>query len=607
VHQRPNSARLAFLALLGGLGFALAASGQTPPPLPEGPGTVRGQIIHPDGPGWTAGVTVVLYGLSAQGEPGLANTATDAQGRFVFAGVSNAPDMAYLVAAQFREVPFFGPRVQFAPGATETVVEIEVASLTRDTSRVSGREVTVQLEWSGARLAVQEIHRLHLAGDEVLFVDEGEREGAPTAFELTLPEGASDFVPVSAGLADQVEEQDGHVRFWGPLYPGEQELRFQYTIPTGGEETTVSFTAPLGAPAFSLMTTEGGPAFRVDGPNAAASKSDVLDIEQRRFRVERLANLAPGAAVVIEVERPATSSDLTRIRIPAAEAWIESDDARVVANLQLRFDVAGNEQIASATAEPLLRIPLPEGARRVELSAEARDLGARISADGVDLAGPFQPGAQRATVRFQLDTAPEGRQFALRFPLTVETLSVLVADTGIAIESDRLHQRRPFREGTRIYLHREAFHVEAGEEVQIGLRPLSEARLGNTAALAIIFLSVAAAAFALAQPLLAARTAEAGTGPSALTIQREALLQDIRDIDHDFETGKLSEQDHQAMRSALRARAIALLQEERAGASEPVESAERGPAPEGCPGCGEVLRAEWQFCARCGQPLHGEP
>ena len=51
----------------------------------------------------------------------------------------------------------------------------------------------------------------------------------------------------------------------------------------------------------------------------------------------------------------------------------------------------------------------------------------------------------------------------------------------------------------------------------------------------------AAAAFALAQPLLAVRAAEASSGPSPLTIQREALLQDIRDIDHDFETGKLDE------------------------------------------------------------------
>ena len=607
MHQRPKTSRLASLALLGVLGLAVGASGQTPPPLPEGPGTVRGRIIHPDGAGWTAGIPVVLYGLSAQGEPGLADTVTDAQGQFAFEGVSNSAEMAYLVAARYKQVPFFGPRVQFAPGATETRVEIEVASLTNDNSRVSAREMIVQLEWSGARLAVQEIHRLELTGDEVLFVDEGERDGAPTAFELTLPEGASDFAAVSAGLADQVEERDGRVRFWGPLYPGEQDLRFQYTIPTGGEETTVAFQAPLGAPDFSLMTTDGGPAFRVASAGGEPSQADVLDVEQQRFRVERLKNVAAGEPVTITVERPATSSDTSRIRIPAAEAWVEYDDARVVTNLQLRFDVAGNEQIASATDEPLLRIPLPDGARRVELSDEARDLGARVSADGVDLAGPFQPGAQRAAIRFQLETAPEGRDFALRFPLTVETLSVLVADTGVAIDSDRLHQRRPFREGTRIYLHREAFHVEAGEAVRIGLAPLSEARMSNTAALAIIFLAVAAAAFALAQPLLAVRAAEASSGPSPLTIQREALLQDIRDIDHDFETGKLAQEDHQAMRSALRARAVALLQEERAGATATDDAAPPAPSLDECPNCGAALRAEWQFCASCGHPLHREP
>ena len=172
-----------------------------------------------------------------------------------------------------------------------------------------------------------------------------------------------------------------------------------------------------------------------------------------------------------------------------------------------------------------------------------------------------------------------------------------VADTGIAIDSDRLHQRRPFREGTRIYLHREAFHVEPNEAVRVALKPLSEQRLGRSPALVVTFLAIAAAAALLAQPLLRARSATPDVGPSPISIQREALIQDIRDIDHDFETGKLDEEDHRTMRAALRARAVELLREERA---EPLPEIEEEAAPRFCTECGAALQPEWKFCAECG-------
>lgn len=603
MHVVPTRAFTALVPVVCSLGLALVASSQTPPPLPTGPGTVRGQVVHPDGPDRTAGVPVVLYGLSSSGEPGLASTQTDLQGRFVFEGVSNAEDMAYLVAARFREIPFFGPRVQFAGGATETTVEIPVTDPTRDVDRVDGREVIVQLEWAGPQLAIQEIHRLHIRGTQVLFVDQASRGGATPAFELDLPQGATRFVPISAGFADQVEEREGHIRFWGPLYPGDQELRFQYTVPVDGDETTISFALPLDAATFSLMTSEGGPRIRRSGPGGVPEphgEPEVLEVAQEKFFVHRIQDVQAGAPLSFVVQRPPTSSDPGRIRIKDVEAWVEYDDARVVTNLQLRLAVAGAEQIASAGSEPLLQIPLPSGARRIELSADAHALGASESDGVIGFTGPFPPGDSRAAIRFQLDATPDGRNFALRFPLEVAALNVLVADTGIAVESSRLHQRRPFREGTRIYLHREAFHVEPNETVSIGLRPLSETRLGNAPTLGITFLAVAAACFLLARPLLAARTAPTEADPNRLSMQREALLQDIRDIDHDFETGKLAEADHRVMRSALRARAVALLREERFGH----EKAAEAPATSaGCPGCGGAIEAAWTFCSNCGADL----
>jgi hypothetical protein len=73
----------------------------------------------------------------------------------------------------------------------------------------------------------------------------------------------------------------------------------------------------------------------------------------------------------------------------------------------------------------------------------------------------------------------------------------------------------------------------------------------------------------------------------------------VEALDEDFETGKLSPDDHARMRAELRARAVALLQAERSGDAPQPDAA---PA---CPGCGAALRGTDRFCSQCGSPLEG--
>jgi hypothetical protein len=586
-----------------GLALAMACAAgalaqTTPGPLPEGPGRVRGRVVHPDGPEHAAGVPVALYGLSPSGEAGVADTLTDTQGIFVFEGVSNDPQAAYLVGARYREIPFFGPRVVFEEGQTETDVIIDVRDPTSDASGVGVAEVIVQLEWVADRLAVQEIHRLRNTGGGVVVIDESAREGrAP--FEAQLPEGARDFNAALAGFEDAVDERDGRIRFWGPLYPGGQDLRFQYTLPLAsgeGEQTAVSLQLPMGADSLSVLTASGGPQVADAGELGPVEE---IDLEGRRFLVRRVADIAPGARIGFGVALPATSKDASQIELERVDAWVEYDDAQLSVNLQARFVVAGNERVASRGGEPLLRLPLPEEAEVLELSGMAEG-AARVTTGALELYGPFAPGEAPVSLRYRLPAAPDGAAFELRFPLEVKALNVLVADTGIEIESNRLHRRRPFRQGTRVYLHREAFNLDADEAVRVGLAPLEPSGLGNRASLGITFAAVVACALFLAQPLLRARSAAVEPEESALSIQREALYEAIRDLDHDFETGKLAEADHREMREAMRARAVELLRQERGGAAEEVAEAR---AAASCPSCAGPIDASWIFCAGCGARL----
>jgi hypothetical protein len=244
---------------------------------------------------------------------------------------------------------------------------------------------------------------------------------------------------------------------------------------------------------------------------------------------------------------------------------------------------------------------------------------------GFDVIGPIAAGTTSLGYAYRLDAKPEGLSLDLRFARAVSTLNVLVADTDIALDSHRLHRLRPFRSGTRTYLHREAFNVMPDETVDLRLEPLRARGLPREAGIGIAFAAIAGAAAFLVGPLLkgSARAEERGEDERArLRAEREAAYAAIGDLEHDFETGKLDAADYATLRESLRARAIELLRAERHGtaleptvlfpeatatsATVPASSGASTARPAGyCPSCGAAREVSWRFCAGCGAALPG--
>ncbi|MEZ4216338.1 MAG: hypothetical protein R3E88_07660 [Myxococcota bacterium] len=613
-----------------------------PPPLPQGDGVVTGAVLRAgaaDGAPGLPGVPVVLYGLSQTGEPGVADTVTDASGRFRFENVSSEPTMAYLVGAKYGGIPFFGPSVRFTEGVRALEANVEVTEPTADASGIAVDEAIVELQWTGGKLAVQELHRLESAGGRVVLVPEDARDGrTPAPFETALPAGASDFLPMTAGFEDALVRSGERVRFYGPVYPRGQDVRFQYLLPIDGERTRVALAFPMGARHLRVLTAVGGP--DVAGAPPLARGEDA-DVDGRRYRVLEASDVAKGARIALDVSLPATDADATRLSLPRADLWLELDDTQLVANASLALEVAGAHRLASVGDAPLARFALPAEAADVEIPPDARALGASVDGSAIVVRGPLPPGESTLRARFRVPATPEGARLDIAFPLEVATLNVLVADTGVDIESDRLHRRRPFRQGTRTYLHREAFHVEPAETLALGLAPIRRGGLGSRGAAVGVLGLVAAAVWYLMAPLRAERANEADESLATSAAQREAIYQDIRDLDHDFETGKLDEDDHRALRAQLLARAAASIELERRDAADATDAAEAAndasaptsaartptardgvrtaPAPHAadgtgrpvplgafCPRCGGRIDASWAFCSHCGAALGAE-
>ena len=627
--------------------------------VPSGDGTLRGVVRHPDGPEKAAGLSIALYALDADGMPSLRSTTTDANGAFRFDDITSASGVTYLVGARYRDIPY-GKRVRFeaaAAGAGDRPVidmVIDVADPTADVSAVTVAESKLQVGWMGDSLAIQESHLLRNAGDAVVYVEPSERANAAPPFVAHLPDRAADFTPAFGSLQSDFERMPGgELRYWGSIHPGEQSVSYRYLLPVSGESVDFEALFPSGSAELTILVPLEDPEIRATG----AVPGDETLLSGQRFRTWDAGPIDPGGGVALQLQAPEQRNDPGALEIKLATAWIELDDTALSVLIEYTLSVAPGGRLVGTPESPLLAITLPPGAELMGLSPNASRLGLQrgraggsgseggVEDQSIELLGPIPSGSTQLSYRYRLPArsgAGGSTRLDLRFPRAVPQVNVMVADTGVVIEDDRMHRRRPTRSGTRLYLHREAFQVAADETISLRLTPLGRRLITPSLALAPILLAAAAAAWFMVAPLRPSDSSiEDSSSEFSTRDRRESIYDAIRDLDHDFETGKLSPEDHAEMRAELRQQAVEFMRLETSetGATHstthpPTEAAR--PAAEAplsaagalaagsasasplaptpalaaatatarfCPACGGKAESGWAFCARCGKAM----
>lgn len=246
-------------------------------------------------------------------------------------------------------------------------------------------------------------------------------------------------------------------------------------------------------------------------------------------------------------------------------------------------------------APPALRVGLFEAHGEVRSPFGVLPPGATVEDGALALRGPFLPGDQEVRVTYDVDGG-DVLKTALAVVDPIDTLELRVRDFGVGVDAGGLHPARPTREGDEIYLRFVGFDLEPGTSLPLALTPLPpRSPLPTPLSAGLVALLAGGLFLVVARPLALEREASGRAEAAGAGAEREALFVALRDLEHDFETGKLSAEDRDAMRAALRSDALRALSPAQATAT----AAETGAVCD----CGRAALPGDRFCAACGKPL----
>jgi hypothetical protein len=193
------------------------------------------------------------------------------------------------------------------------------------------------------------------------------------------------------------------------------------------------------------------------------------------------------------------------------------------------------------------------------------------------------PGSDQIVYTYQLPFTPPTYNFNLKVPFDTDKFRILLADVGGTIQSTQLTAPAPFptQSGQKFMLS-SMDNVKAGTVVTANFvnlpatvadqtpsaanpatSPAATSTNNNMQVVGGVVLGIAAVAALglLAYPILRRRRAQAAPASSDANLRME-LLQDIADLDDEFEAKKITEEEYRARRAELKSELLELSKDE---------------------------------------------
>jgi hypothetical protein len=304
----------------------------------------------------------------------------------------------------------------------------------------------------------------------------------------------------------------------------------------------------------------------------------------------------PADARALELLVYDSSEHASPLRIAQVQWVVERDAGDYRISQRARIANSGQTVVrVGEKAPPLLRVALAPGHGHVATPFDSLPAGVEIEGDLALIRGPVFPGDEGLVLQLSYDLAAASTTGALETrigtPDAVDQLDLYVQDFGIEIEATGLHPSRVARESDVFFQSFIGFELPAQGAIPLRVTPLppfqASSRFG---AIAIASLLAAGLAWFVGWPVTSARRELLASAPAEEDPAQVALRAALRDLEHDFETGKLSAEDR------------ARLEQELTRASAASAPAPAQPGPRAC-SCGRVPAPADRFCAACGHAL----
>ena len=217
-----------------------------------------------------------------------------------------------------------------------------------------------------------------------------------------------------------------------------------------------------------------------------------------------------------------------------------------------------------------LQLPFLAGATNIQFDTQDADATTIRGTDSMSYTLPFQPGNDQIVYNYSVPFTPPTYLFDLKLPWDIDNFQILLAEVGGTITSTQLSAPTDFpTQSGQNFLLSAGGPFTQGTDVKAQLvnlpatvaAPTSTAPSANTTApvdnnsqtigIAVLGLAAVAAILLIAYPLLRRR---ANRAVAVATNRRMDLLQQIADLDDDFEDGKVSETTYKEERARLKAK-----------------------------------------------------
>ena len=270
----------------------------------------------------------------------------------------------------------------------------------------------------------------------------------------------------------------------------------------------------------------------------------------------------PSRSIELLVYDATSSDEAIQVMMSHAIVYVEGESLLVkeyllFANTADRTYVGSKEETV-AGKKGTLRFSLPEDANELQLSLGLMDCcTVRTKAGLVDTI-PIAPGMKEMAYSYRVKYSPGSTSLSEVIHYPTAGFDLLVQSETIKASSDKMTVAEPLDiQGVR-FAHLSATDIAPGTVLEIRLSDPPKSGTQDTLRWAALALILLVGGFGLGYPLIRKRRQPA-VSEDGLNQRRQRLISDIAQLDDDFESHRISEEDYLKMRSERKEQLVELM------------------------------------------------